>query len=140
MNSRRLLTTLQRHEGLRLKPYTDTAGVLTIGYGHNLADGIDEEMANYILRRDLLEAQYAAAHAVRCFHRLDDVRQEALVNMAFNLGGPRLAKFKRMLAALEAQDWDQAAAEALDSKWATQVGARAKEIAEQLRTGTVNHD
>ena len=60
-------------------------------------------------------------------------RRHALVSMAFNLGGPRLAGFTRLRAAVRRGDWQAAAAEALDSRWATQTGHRATEIAAMLR-------
>lgn len=61
--------------------------------------------------------------------------QAALINMCFNLGLPRLLGFKRMIAALEAKNYTLAAKEALNSKWATQVGDRAKDVAVMLREG-----
>ncbi|MEC8642766.1 MAG: hypothetical protein VXZ67_07640 [Pseudomonadota bacterium] len=60
-------------------------------------------------------------------------RRHALVSMAFNLGGPRLAGFTRLRAAVRRSDWDEAAAEALDSRWAAQTGRRANDIAAMLR-------
>jgi lysozyme len=53
--------------------------------------------------------------------------------MCFNMGPGNLAKFQNMIAALEAQDYDLAAAEALDSRWAKQVGQRAERLAQRLR-------
>ena len=60
-------------------------------------------------------------------------RRHALISMAFNMGGPRLADFRRMRAAIAAGRWEAAAAEALDSRWARQTGRRADEIAAMLR-------
>ena len=57
----------------------------------------------------------------------------ALLAMAFNLGAPRLAKFHNMRRAIAADDWQQVAAEALDSKWAGQLPARAADIPGRLR-------
>lgn len=146
---------LIRHEGLRLKAYRCTAGKTTIGVGRNLddkgitpeeteslgitresciRDGITEEQAYALLDNDIRDARAEAAK-LAVFGSLDPVRQDALVNMAFNLGLPRLSKFKGMLGALEAMDWQGAAQEALDSLWARQVGPRAYELAKQLQTG-----
>ena len=66
---------------------------------------------------------------------MSDGRQRALANMAFNLGMPTLQRFSRMLRALEAGEYEAAAREALDSRWARQVGARAERIAELFREG-----
>ena len=66
------------------------------------------------------------------FARAGRRRQLALMSMAFNLGAPRLGGFRRMRAAIQSGDWHQAAREALDSRWASQVGTRAGEIADML--------
>lgn len=136
MNTERLIDQLRRDEGLRLKPYTDTAGKLTIGIGRNLSDrGITEEEADMMLLTDLRHVVNDLNRALPWWVSLNEVRQEALANMLFNLGLPRLLTFKKLLAALEAGQWARAAAEALDSRWAQQVGARAVRIAEMFQTG-----
>ena len=66
---------------------------------------------------------------------LDQVRQEALVNMCFNLGFTRLTKFTNMMAAMAEGKYSLAATEALDSKWAKQVGKRSRDIAHMLEFG-----
>jgi lysozyme len=126
---------LLRHEGLRLKPYRDTVGVLTIGVGHNLDEGISEEVALFMLRLDIAEAMAELHAAYPWFAKLDNVRQEVLVDMAFNLGAPRLANFRKTLAALAAGDWQTAHDEMLASKWAEQVGHRAVELARMILSG-----
>ena len=69
------------------------------------------------------------------FHDLDQVRQEAIVNMLFNLGLPTFLAFKKTLKFLAENKYSQAAEEMLDSKWARQVGDRAKELAYMVETG-----
>ena len=132
-----LARLLTRHEGRRTHPYLDTTGRLTIGVGRNLTDRglagdeIDLLLANDIaLARSICGDQFGAA-----FHAASTARQQALISMAFNLGGPRLAGFVRFHAAVMRGDWDAAAAEALDSRWATQTGRRATDIAAMLRSG-----
>lgn len=126
---------LVRHEGLRLKPYRDTVGKLTIGVGRNLDDnGISAEEAMLMLDADIVDHS-REAQKLPVFVKLDMVRQDVLIDMTFNLGLPRLQGFKKFLAALEARDWPQAAKEMLDSKWATQVGSRATELARMIETG-----
>jgi len=128
---------LVRHEGLRLKPYRDTVGKLTIGIGRNLDDvGISESEARLMLRNDLSQIHEELAH-LSWFVALDAVRQMALIDMGFNLGLSRLRKFRKMIAAIESGDWLQAAAEMLDSRWARQVGSRADELAYMVQTGDV---
>jgi len=133
----RLIEQLKRHEGFRDMPYRDTVGKLTIGYGHNLDDvPISQKVAELMLLEDLEREEKKLAKAVPWFNKVPPgARREALVNMAFNLGARGLSKFRRMWSAINRNDWDLAAKEALDSKWATQVGRRADELAEQLRTG-----
>lgn len=126
---------LIRHEGLRLKPYRDSVGKLTIGVGRNLDDvGITEEEARYLLKNDIQKA-VVEAKRFRWYAKLNNPRKQAIIDMIFNLGPSRFLGFKKMLAALEAGDYEAAAREMLDSKWAQQVGRRATELAEIMRTG-----
>ena len=118
---------LVRDEGLKLKPYKCTAGKLTIGVGRNLADvGISEEEARHMLSNDVYNCIYDLDLALPWWKTLSDGRQRALLNMCFNLGITRLLKFKNMLKCLRDGNYEQAAIEALDSKWARQVGRRAE--------------
>lgn len=120
---------------MRLKPYRDTAGKLSIGSGRNLDDvGISSAEAYFMLDNDIAERQESLSR-FSWFTKLDPIRQAALVNMAFNLGLPRLLGFYEMIAALEVQDWESAAEEMLDSRWAKQVGARAQRLALQILEG-----
>lgn len=124
------------HEGMRLKPYRCTAGKLTIGAGRNLEDeGISVEEAMFLLRNDLMGTKDMLARVIPCWHKLSDNRKMVLIDMCYNLGMPRLLKFKMMLAALVTGDYNRAAREMLDSKWAKQVGQRAKTLAAMMREG-----
>ena len=130
-----LISMLKRHEGLRLKPYLCTADQLTIGYGRNLEDmGISEGEATYLLQTDI-DRCYSELKVFNWFHELDQVRQEALVSMLFNLGLPRFLSFKKMIARLIDKEYSQAAAELLNSRYAIQVGDRANELAYMLERG-----
>lgn len=131
-----LKAELRRDEGVRLNPYKDTVGKTTIGVGRNLDDvGITTEEADYLLENDIGRAAAGLDRALPWWRNLREVRQRALLNMAFNLGLPRLLGFKGMLGALQAGDYAAAAAEARDSAWARQVGARAERIAQMLKEG-----
>ena len=130
-----LIAMLQRHEGLRLKPYKCTAGKVSIGYGRNLDDmGISEVEAMVLLRHDI-ERCYDELSVFSWFADLDQVRQEALVDMLFNLGLPTFLEFKKTLKFVAEGKYSQAAEEMLRSKWADQVGDRAKELAYMMDTG-----
>ena len=125
---------LIRDEGERLKPYRCSAGKITIGVGRNLDDrGITKHESRRMLDWDIKQACWDLDHNLPGWRSYPDGVCLALANMSFNLGWPRLKNFKRMLAAIEAEDYNKAADEALDSKWARQVGARADRIAALIR-------
>ena len=131
-----IYSDLRRGEGLRVKPYKCTAGKVTIGYGRNLDDvGISKAEAEAMLRADVTDVVAEITRKLDWFGDLSPQRQRALINMGFNLGVPRLMRFQKMLRALQGGDFERAADEALDSRWAKQVGARALRIAEMIREG-----
>ncbi|GIV82226.1 MAG: lysozyme [Anaerolineae bacterium] len=135
MDNARTLELLRRHEGLRLRPYRDTTGHLTIGYGRNLdAKGISQAEAEFLLANDFEQAVRDARSLVD-LDALDDVRAAVLVDMAFNLGRRRLSGFRRMLEALHQGDWPRAAYEMRDSLWAQQVKTRAFELSMMMESG-----
>ncbi len=137
MNRQLLRSQLERHEGLRLKPYLDTVGKLTVGYGRNLEDvGISRDEADFMLDNDIDQVE-RQLETVDEYRDLDPVRQTVIANMAFNLGFAGLMGFKNMWSAIDRRDWDRAAKEMLNSKWARQVGVRAVELSEIMRTGEV---
>lgn len=128
-------TLIKKHEGLRLEPYKCTAGKLTIGYGRNLDDnGISPQEADYMLAKDIAQVDEQLNHYT-WFKTLNDSRKAVLVDMTFNLGLPRLLKFEKMLGALIAEDYQEAANQMLDSRWANQVGQRATRLAQIMRDG-----
>lgn len=132
----KLTNDLFRDEGFRSKPYADSVGKLTIGVGRNLDDvGISKEEAGVLLSNDIERAVDGLTALGSWISNLSEVRQRALTNMAFNLGMSRLRKFRKMLRALERGEWEKAWEEAMDSKWAGQVGVRATRIAHMFRTG-----
>lgn len=126
---------LKRDEGLRLVPYTDTVGKITIGYGTNLSDGIDEDEAAYLLNRRAVNAAISLAKALPWTNQLDEARRGVLINMTYNMGIAGLLGFKNTLALVQAGDYDKAAEAMLQSKWADQVGARAHRLSVQMRSG-----
>lgn len=133
----KLSAIIKKHEGLRLKPYTDSVGKLTIGYGHNLSDnGITLEIATAILKADIDIAMTDARSVLKdTYWTLSQDRQWVIINMIFNLGKTRFATFKKLIAALKGTNYTKAAEEMLNSKWAKQVGPRAIELAEIMRNG-----
>lgn len=136
MNLGQIEKRLIEFEGLRLMPYRCTSNKLTIGVGRNIEDrGISVETAMQMLREDLELVIDELKRAIPGFEKMPESVQEALVDLAFNMGTPTLLTFKRALRALQAQEWDNAADEILSSRYANQVGRRAEIIADMIRFG-----
>ena len=151
-----LIDQLIIHEGMELKVYKDSLGIDTIGVGRNLEDrgitdgelafmnllrsdiyeqGITEGNARWLLSNDIdiIEKELSDVHP--CINSLGDVRLRVVLDMAFNMGVPRLCKFKKMWEAIHNASYATAAEEMLDSRWATQVGRRAERLSIAMRTG-----
>jgi lysozyme len=127
---------LRRDEGVEKFPYLDTVGKTTIGVGRNLTDvGLSDTEIDLLLSNDIQKVLTQLQVRLPYFEALDPARQGVLANMTFNLGFAGLEGFPRMLSAFAQGDWERAASEMLESRWATQVGARAERLAEQTRTG-----
>lgn len=134
-----LIRTLKRHEGVKKYVYKDHLGYETIGVGRCLVEGVglglsDDEI-EYLLVNDIARCNLELSKAFDWFKDLNTVRQEAMINLCFNLGLTRLLGFKRALAAMRAKDYSKAAEEFLDSRWAQQVGNRAIEVTDMIRSG-----
>ena len=148
---------LIKHEGLKLQVYKDTLGIDTIGIGRNLEDrgitkqeldeldipsinhvyeyGITEADAVYLATNDVQIVEEELVRAHPCVDRLDSVRQLIVMDMAFNMGVPRLCKFKKMWNAIHNEDFINAAKEMLDSRWANQVKSRSTKLANAMHNG-----
>ena len=131
----RCIVGLAEDEGFRGKPYKDTVGKITIGFGRNLDDNpLTREEGEWLLRNDIISIM----EDMRQFHwytTLNSVRKYVVVNMVYNLGMDGFLGFKRMLAAIRKEEWQIAANEMMNSRWATQVGRRADRLAELMRDG-----
>ena len=127
---------LRIDEDSRRFPYRDSVGKLTIGVGRNLDDvGLRPDEIDYMLENDISEAEGDARELFPSFDALSDARKAVLVNMCFNLGRSRLSAFHKFRAAVSDGEWERAAAEMIDSKWAAQVGIRAQRLSKQMREG-----
>jgi lysozyme len=128
---------LRIDEGVRKFPYVDTAGKLTIGVGHNLADkGLPDPIIDALLEWDIEDADSFAKHLLPDFDALSDVRKYVVCNMAFNLG-TKLTGFSKFLLAVHEQRWEDASKEMLNSLWAQQVGDRALRLSIAMRDDTL---
>ena len=149
MNIERLKRQLVIDEGKREAPYKDSVGIWTIGIGRNMARGLtaqeftslcmlvplDESQIDYLFRRDFETHLQETRKLFPLLESYAPARQEALVNMCFNLGPAKLAKFSKMRAEIDCDDWNMAADEAMDSVWYIQVGMRGERIVYALRYG-----
>lgn len=122
-NKSDLVNRLIEEEGLRLKPYTDTVGKLTIGIGRNLTDvGISENEAHYLLDNDIDKVITQLRANLNYFDSLPNNIQLALTDLAFNMGIGGLLSFHNTLKYVEIGDYKFASENLLLSKWAKQVG------------------
>ena len=117
---------LKRHEGFRSKPYLDTVGVPTFGYGFTyiLLDEAEEILGNRIS-----ELHRACAARWDWFDGLEDPRKNVILDMAYCMGVEGVANFGRMIAAIEEKCWADAAAEIMDSHFGRTHKNRANELA-----------
>lgn len=139
-----VIDQIKRDEQLRLKVYRDTSddigfegkkGKLTTAWGANIEE-IDQEEADFLLlHRYVNRAQKPVRENIPWSQNLSEPRLAVLENMCYNMGINRLLTFRKALAAGKAGDYALSSLEMLDSKWATQTGARAQRLAKQFETG-----
>lgn len=134
MDRQRLIYQLIDHEGMALKPYTCTAGKLTIGAGRNLNDkGITRQEAMTLLENDIDEVLTDLNNNLfpELFLYPESI-QLVLADMRFNLGPKRFRSFKKMITAVEARDWPRMAREMEDSKWCGDVKSRCANLVKMV--------
>ena len=135
----RLIEQLKRHEGVETHAYKCSSGKLTIGVGRNIDPeggiGLTMDEIEYLLSNDILRCIKELSTEYPWFGDLDEVRQEAIINIFLNLGATRFRLFKRALSAMEEGNYETASTEFLDSLWAKQVGGRALELTDIIRSG-----
>ena len=144
MNIDKLREQLKIDEGVKYEVYKDHLGYPTFGIGHLVVEGdeemgkpvgtpVSEERVNSVFESDV---QKFVSESKKVFPNLDDLPEEAqqvIVNMCFNMGAPRLSKFKKFIAAVNDGNWSTAAVEMMDSRWATQVGVRAERLRDRVQ-------
>ena len=143
MNLERLMESVKKHEGYRNKVYLDTLGKRTVGVGHLCVEDFWEDDKEYeekflmeILADDLQNA-IKGARELKEEHSctdIDEIAQEILVEMVFQLGKNGVSKFRNMWKALAEKNYIGASFEMLDSKWAKQTPNRAKSMAELMKS------
>ena len=155
-DSDELVKMIAIHEGIVLNVYQDHLGINTVGIGRNLDDrgitdgellfmnktiddiydnGLTEEEAYYLCMNDIAIVEKELLANKPILLQLNDVRQMVLIDMAFNMGVPRLMQFKDMWLAIEKVNYPLACEEMIDSRWAGQVGSRAMKLSIAMKNG-----
>ena len=134
-----LVDTLKRHEGVRSHAYKCSENMITVGVGRNLDEnggiGLSDDEIEYLLMNDIERCDAELRAAYYWYENLKKPRRDAMINMCFNLGLTRLRGFVKALEAMSREQYDVAADEFMDSRWAEQVGDRAVEVTELIRSG-----
>ena len=145
MNIEALREQLKVDEGVKYEIYKDHLGYPTFGIGHLITENdpehgepdgteISEDRVNEVFESDVSKFVSEAKILFPDLDDLPEVAQQVIVNMAFNMGRPRLSKFKNFIAGVNDRDWVRAAEEMMDSRWADQVGARAVRLRNLILT------
>ena len=133
-----LVEMIKRHEGVKSKVYLCSAGYETIGVGRNISEsglGLSDDEIDYLLQNDIQRVKEELKDTYFWFGALSEARQDAMIDICFNLGLTRLRGFVKALEAMSREQFDVAADEFIDSKWAHQVGTRAIRVTEMIRSG-----
>ena len=134
----RLINMLKRHEGVRNKVYMCPAGYETIGVGRNISEsglGLSEDEVEYLLKNDILRCRNELLGEYDWFENLDSVRQEAMIDLSFNLGQTKLRTFVKALGHMADGNYEEAGREFYRSRWAEQVGDRSLEVCQMIGSG-----
>ena len=135
----KLISMLKRHEGVETHAYKCSENKTTIGVGRNVDKGgglgLSDDEVDYLLQNDIDRVVSELDSEYDWFAGLDSVRQDALIDISFNLGQTRLRAFKNALAAMAEGDWGEAADQFMDSRWSGQVGKRSNHLTDMIRTG-----
>ena len=144
MNKDQLREELAEDEGCKYEIYLDHLGLPTFGIGHLVTENdpengqpvgtpIDEERVRQVFSLDNAVTLEDCKSLYDDFDDLPEECQLVIANMMFNMGRPRLSKFKGMKAGVDARDWNKAADEMVDSRWHDQVPNRAKRLVKRMR-------
>ena len=144
MDINKLREQLKIDEGVEYRVYNDHLGYKTLGIGHLVVPGdleydapvgtyVSEDRVNEIFDKDVITYIDEAKKVFGNLEGMPEEAQQVIVNMCFNMGAPRLAKFKNFIRAIHDEDWATASVEMLDSRWASQVGIRANRLSDRIK-------
>ena len=147
MNKDKLREELAEDEGCKFEVYLDHLGLPTFGIGHLVVEQdpeygqavgtpVDEERVRQVFNLDIASTLDECKVLYDDFDELPEECQLIIANMMFNMGRPRLSKFKGMKAGVDARDWNRAADGMVDSRWHDQVPNRAKRLVKRMRALT----
>ena len=129
-----LLSSIRKHEGFRSKVYKDTLDFDTIGYGFTVKNLVlDEDIANIILQRKLEALIRSIEFKFSWYADLPNAVKDVVIEMCYQLGVTGFSKFRKTIKHLENEEWELAADEMLDSKWAVQTPNRAKALSDRVK-------
>ena len=134
----KLVEMLRQHEGVRYKVYMCSEGYETIGVGRNISEGglgLSKDEVDFLLVNDIKRVQDELTRSFPWFLDLNEARRDAMVDICFNLGLTRLRSFVNALEAMSYGQYEIAANEFMDSRWSQQVGDRAVEVTDMIRSG-----
>jgi len=144
MNIESLREEIEADEGCKYEVYLDHLGLPTFGIGHLVLDSdieygepagtiVSEDRVSECFNSDIGTVLSECERLYEDFPDLPEDVQRIIANMMFNMGYPRLSKFKGMKAGVDARDWQQAADEMVDSVWYRQVTNRAERLVQRMR-------
>ena len=144
MNIEQLSEEIAVDEGVKYEIYLDHLGLPTFGIGHLVRDddpefgqpvgtAVSEDRVNECFDKDVETVINDCRQLYEDFDDLPGEAQLIIANMMFNMGRPRLSKFKGMKAGVDARDWNEAADQMVDSRWYNQVTNRAERLVQRMR-------
>tara|TARA_B100000963_G_scaffold355979_1_gene375263 strand:- start:1895 stop:2335 length:441 start_codon:yes stop_codon:yes gene_type:complete len=144
MDIEKLREEIKYDEGSVNEIYLDHLGLATFGIGHLVTEWdkeygwevgtpVSEDRCNEVFDSDIQIVLADCEQLYPDFNELPEEVQRIIANMMFNMGRPRLSKFKGMKAGVDARDWNKAADEMVDSRWYRQVTKRADRLVERMR-------
>ena len=129
-----LLDNIKESEGFRSSVYKDTLGIDTIGYGFAIKDlHLTRDDCDRILERKVAELKIRVHNKFKFIITLPESVQDVIIECCYQLGVTGFSKFKKTLAYLEKHEFEKAAVEMLDSKWAKQTPNRAKKLSDIVK-------
>ena len=145
MNVEKFTEEIKRDEGVKYEVYLDHLGLPTCGIGHLIKEDdpehglevgteIGEERVNELFAKDLETTIDECKKLYYDFDVLPVKAQHIIANMMFNMGRPRLSRFHKMKRAVDNREWEEAATQMLDSRWANQGPNRANRLIQEMKS------